>query len=124
MSTVIKPTVGRVVWFFGKLASDDAYRERSHPGREPLAAIITHVWNDKMVNLVVFDMDGHPASIQSVRIFQDGETVAGKIGGLDRWAEWMPYQKGQAAKAEALEREIHAHGSPHIATSSSEIAGS
>jgi hypothetical protein len=116
---MIKPTVGRVVWFFGGLKDDENYRDIRHPGREPLAAIVTHVWNDKMVNLAVFDMDGRSTGKTSVRLLQEGETSSGE----SFWAEWMPYQKGQAAKAEALERQIHPPDSPHIATSSTEILG-
>jgi hypothetical protein len=100
---MIKATVGRVVWFFGEMRDDEnAFRQIRHPGREPLAAIVTHVWNDKMVNLVVFDMDGRSTGKTSVRLLQDSELPSGE----SFWAEWMPYQKGQAAKAEALEQEL------------------
>ena len=115
---MIKPTVGRVVWFYGAPSHPDFHNlSPAHPGREPLAAIVTHVWNDKMVNLVVFNMDGLSFGQQSVRLVQDGESHDGEA----RWCEWMPYQKGQAAKTEALEKQLHPPGAPHISTKSTEL---
>jgi hypothetical protein len=91
---MIKPTIGRVVWF--------------HPGRDfpgtviddqPLAALVAHVWGDRCVNLQVADSNGVAHSQTSVELVQDG----GTIPGTGRYCEWMPFQKGQAAKTEALE---------------------
>ncbi len=94
---MIKPTVGRVVWY---------HPARSDPGPlpgggQPLAAIIAHVWSETCVNLTVFDANGTPYGRTSVFLYQGGEWKpdAG-------FAEWMPYQKGQAAKTEALEAKI------------------
>ena len=63
---------------------------------------MTHVWDDRCVNLTVFDSNGisHPRT--SVSLAQDGDPV-NRGGG---YCEWMPYQKGQAARAEALEKTI------------------
>jgi hypothetical protein len=88
---MIEPTVGRVVWFYS------APREA-----QPNAAIVTYVWNTRMVNLVVFDANGVSRSETSVDLLQDDE----KPQGQGRWCEWMPYQKGQAAKTEALEKKL------------------
>lgn len=49
---MIKPTVGRVVWYYPAL--DDSKRN----GTEPLAAIVTNVWSDTCVNLSIFDANG------------------------------------------------------------------
>jgi hypothetical protein len=88
---VIKPTVGRFVWFW------DSALTAEHPDGEPLAAIIARVFSDTCVNLCVFDSSGVPTSRLSVALYQDeGERPGGAH------ASWMPYQKGQAAKAEAL----------------------
>ena len=89
---MITPTVGRVVWY--------------HPGRDqhitidnqPCAALICFVYSDTKVNLVVFDHYGAGGSRQAVELCQ-GETAPGGC----EYCEWMPYQKGQAAKTEALE---------------------
>lgn len=92
---VISPTIGRVVWFYPK----------GHPaGNQPLAAIVAHVWSDTCVNLAILDANGRPmdAPPTSVLLVQDDAEVPS--GGL--YCAWMPYQKGQAAKTEALEKKL------------------
>lgn len=93
MSTTIKPTVGRIVWF-NPAASDNIARQ----GFSPLAAIIACVWSDTCVNLAVFDANGNQHSRTSVLLVSDDMPAP-----TENYAEWMPYQKGQAAKTEALE---------------------
>lgn len=88
---MISPSIGRVVWYYTNPREAQAN-----------AAIVTYVWNDRMINLVVFDANGVPRSETSVDLLQDDE----KPSGQSRWAEWMPYQKGQAAKTEALEKKL------------------
>lgn len=90
---MIKPTVGRVVW----------YRPGEHDGmpqghdKQPLAAIVTYVHSDRLVNLAIFDANGNRHRKTSVTLLQDGEAQNAP------YAEWMPYQKGQAAKTELAE---------------------
>lgn len=84
---MIKPTVGRVVWFHPP--TGERYDEH-----QPLAAIVTYIWNDRMVNLIAFTQNGDTYSSTSVKLLQDDDAPAG----ADRWAEWMPYQIGQAKK--------------------------
>jgi hypothetical protein len=96
---MIKPTVGRVV-LFTPAKGDSAIAV--NPG-QPLAAIVAYVWSDTMVNLAVFSADGLPASRTSVPLIQDG--MLSPTHGF--FCEWMPYQKGQAAKTEALEKELN-----------------
>lgn len=83
---MIKPTVGRVVWYHPAIGAPDSDKT--------LAAIVCHVWSDTCVNLAVFDANGNSYSQTSVFLYQ-GE------GGSpsSQFAEWMPYQIGQAAKA-------------------------
>lgn len=77
---MIKPTIGRVVWFWG-----------NSPQTQPMAAIVCYVQNDTMVNLAIFDASGTVHAETSVYLYQgDGERPAG------RFAEWMPYQKAVA----------------------------
>jgi predicted deacylase len=94
--TAIVPTPGRIVWFHKGPGDWLVQRE------QPLAAIVTYVWNDRMVNLSVFDAQGSVFARTSIPLVQDGDTVpAGSA-----YAEWMPYQKGQASKTEALEAKL------------------
>lgn len=90
---MIKPTIGRIVW----------YRPDKYLGEEPRAAIITRVDGDRAVGLAVFYRDSlefvqHAALVQDV----DEPPLRGA------YCEWMPYQKGQAAKTETLEKALSA----------------
>lgn len=89
---MIKPTIGRVVWYH-PVSSTEA--------EQPYAAIIAHVWSDTCINLAVFDSNGAAFNQTSVFLFQgEGEKPS------SQYAEWMPYQQGQAAKTEALEKKL------------------
>ena len=91
---MIKPTCGRIV-FFTPHKND----QTPHSG-VPLAAIIVYVHSDSMVNLTVFDAFGRIHARPSVPLLQEGDGKPVDGG----YAEWMPYQKGQAAKTEQLEK--------------------
>lgn len=95
--SVIKPTVGRVVWFYPK---DRLVQE------PPLAAIVTAVWGDRCVNLAVFAPNGVPLSHPptSVTLVQPGEVPPG----VGCYCTWMPFQIGQAQKTESLQKELDA----------------
>lgn len=98
---MIKPTVGRVVWYTP--AKDDYGRAQfACSFEQPLAAIIAHVHSDSMVNLTVFDANGASHGVCSVDLIQDGQPKPDH----GRYCEWMPYQKGQAAKTEQLEQKL------------------
>ena len=53
-----------------------------------------------MVNLMVISTDGEPEGIIKVRLLQDDDEVPAR----GPYCTWMPYQKGQAAKVEAMEK--------------------
>lgn len=90
---MIKPTIGRVVWY---------YSENHKPEDQPWAAIVCYVYSDTMVNLSVFDENGMGKAKTSVFLYQgEGDRPIGRS-----FAEWMPYQKGQAAKTEELEKKL------------------
>jgi hypothetical protein len=94
---MIKPTVGRVVHFrLAPSASNGAMQ--IYDKDAPLCALVTYVWSDTCVNLIVFDHagSGHPRTSVPIN----------NTAGAGWWAEWMPYQIGQAAKTEALEAKI------------------
>jgi hypothetical protein len=81
---MIKPTIGRVVWF---------WRNSAEPESQPQAALICWVHSDTNVNLAVFDANGNAGGRTSVILHQgDGARPSGNF------CEWMPYQIGQAAK--------------------------
>lgn len=81
------------MWLYG------ANRGQVHDIRQPLAAIVVHVWGDRMINVTYFDSNGESFPLTSVVLLQDDDP---KPDGQS-FACWMPYQKGQAAKTEALE---------------------
>lgn len=96
---MISPTIGRVVWYWPNIASGDA-----EGNDQPLAALIAHVLSDTCVNLAIFDKNG--VSVEkpptSVLLVQDGNPRPTGGG----FCEWMPYQKGQAAKADAAAKGV------------------
>ena len=99
---MISPTVGRVVWYHP--ASGDlgiAVIDRA----QPCAAIVAFVWHDRMVNLTVSDHYGLALCRSSIVLLQDGDIPP--PAGMS-YCEWMPFQKGQAAKTETLERQVGA----------------
>lgn len=94
---MIQPTIGRIVWFHP--STSDAALSGS---AQPLAAIVAYVHGDRCVNLGIIDANGGHHSRCSVLLLQD-EDAAPEDG---YYAEWMPFQKGQAAKTEALEAKV------------------
>lgn len=99
---MIQPTVGRVVLFTPSITPEPGFEH--HDRTKPLAAMVTHVWNDRMVNLVVFDSNGNAFGKTSVQLLQDDD-LKPEYG---YFCAWMPYQVGQAAKAEAAEAALAA----------------
>lgn len=91
---MILPTVGRVVWYYSPGVSPAA--------DHPLAAIVAYVHHARMVNLMVIDYNGGTHGEQDVVLLQDDDPPA------PRCCMWMPYQKGQAAKYEELEKQKQA----------------
>lgn len=85
--SVIKPTVGRVVWY---------YPQKSDPGGEvpggPQAATVAHVNQDGSVNLGIHDSEGLHYNRTNIPLVQPGDPIP-KTGG---YCCWMPYQIGQA----------------------------
>lgn len=85
---MIVPSIGRVVWF-------RKYRPLSEQ-EQAEAAMITYVHTERLVNLVVFDAYGKTRSECSITLVQEGDDAPQ----VD-YAEWMPYQIGQAKKEAA-----------------------
>lgn len=88
---MITPTIGRVVLYWPPVAIDGVQRAQPHP------ALISHVWSDTCINVGGFDQNGVPFAACSVLLWNDD--MPGKP--TSQFAEWMPYQKAQAAKHDA-----------------------
>lgn len=92
---MITPTNGRIVWFTPATSVAGGLNGIvQHDKTKPLAAMVCHVWGERMVNLLVTDSQGIQHAADHVTLLQDDDTPP-KLG---RYCEWMPYQKGQAAK--------------------------
>lgn len=91
----IKPTIGRVIWFTPSPAISPGIDHRD----QPLQGSIAYVHNDTSINVGGFDARGAPYAAINVKLVQEGEERP--EGG--HFAEWMPYQRGQAAKTDAAE---------------------
>ena len=87
---MITPSIGRVVWYVPPHAPE------GEPANDPQphAALVTYVWSDRMVNLAAFMPNGASYGLTSVTLVQEGDAIP-VLGG---YAEWMPYQVGQAKK--------------------------
>ena len=86
---MIEPTVGRVVLYTPALG------EGFYAGSQTqFAALIAAVNVDSTINLSVFDASGNSHARQNVPLVDEPQDGA--------HARWMEYQKGQAAKYEAL----------------------
>lgn len=101
---MITPTIGRVV----------LVRNRPHSLDWTVAepALVCRVWNEgRYINVGGFDGNGTPFSCTSVLLIQDDEEPP--PAGV--YAEWMPFQKGQAKAANLEElRRMASAGAPLI----------
>lgn len=98
---MIKPTIGRVVWYY-----PGPQEKRLHvqvKDEQPCVALICYVHTDSTVNLIVFDHFAFMHPRKDVELCQ-GDTAPSER----EYCAWMPYQKGQAAKTEALELKLAA----------------
>lgn len=86
---VIKPTVGRVVWFH-------RFNRITKVWSGPLAAHVCKVNDDGTVNLFVLSELGCPQAETDCLLLQDGDAIPDpKACGV--YCEWMPYQKQVAS---------------------------
>lgn len=88
---MIQPTVGRVVHFYPK------------SGEGPWAALIACVHDERCVNLMAIDPTGRPCAtpITRVPLLQDDDAPPSDGPGRS-YCAWMDYQKGQAARTDAI----------------------
>jgi hypothetical protein len=86
---VIKPTIGRVVWYY----EESAQHSPGFTTDQPVPALICYVHSDRRINIGGFDASGDAFSRRFITLIQDGEVVEGGA-----YACWMPYQKGAAIR--------------------------
>jgi hypothetical protein len=122
MSKVITPAVGRKVWYRptahdllgpgGMSTQGPNYND--HDQCAPLDATVIAVWGDRMVNVLVTDIMGKQFPVLSCDLLQEGDEPRRGMDGkkIGRYVEWMPYQKGQAAKQDAAEAQAKASAEP------------
>ncbi len=101
MSNIIKPTVGRRVWYWPSntdlgIVDEPIITERmqAFDANQPCDAGIAYVWSDRMVNLTVADHNGNMHRRCSVVLVQPGDERPNSAH-----ATWMPYQVGSRAGA-------------------------
>lgn len=105
-SPVIKPAIGRRVWFRPNAAflASNPILTQFNP-EQPMDAGIVYVHHDHMVNLIVTDHVGKTLAVPSVPLLA-GHYVADEDTDVYCCCEWMPYQKSQAAKTEVADKGI------------------
>lgn len=103
---MIEPTVGRIVWYWESLPGGfnrPDLIEQHMKDVQPQAAVVTFVYPEgQRINVTRFSRDGVSIPELGVLLVQD-DIERPAHGG---WCEWMPYQKGQAAKTQALEADM------------------
>lgn len=85
---VAEPTIGRIVYVYGYGVAKE------------MAAIVTDVVSGLTIHACVFSGNGVPEPAYKLPHISERASVH------TPWWDWMPYQKGQAAKTEELEREL------------------
>ncbi|MEX3764408.1 hypothetical protein [Paraburkholderia phenoliruptrix] len=102
---MIKPTVGRVVWYHPGADDRDGAMNQAPMNvldlAQPFAAHVVFVHDDRTVNLIVTDHKGWQWVRESVQLLQDDDEP--NVG--EAYAAWMPYQKGQAEKVGGARRD-------------------
>lgn len=94
---LIKPTVGRKVWYRPSKSDTTGQNAMMVNGSEPLDATIIAVWNDRLVNVLVTDIMGKTYPKTSIKLLQYGDDVPKDLEGNNAgfYVEWMPYQLGK-----------------------------
>jgi hypothetical protein len=62
------PEIGQPVWYYADHARTKGMK--SHDWDVPFAALVTYVWDDRLVNLLVVDHDGSTFALARVPVFQ------------------------------------------------------
>lgn len=97
---MITPTVGRKVWYRPSTFDKTGVGAMQCATGQPLDATILAVWGDRCINVLVLDVYGKPFTKTSITLKQEGDEMPKDADGKEvgGYAEWMPYQQGQAAR--------------------------
>lgn len=106
INSIIKPTVGRKVWYRPSKTDLQGPIPMSVCGSvqagtaEPLDATVVAVWGDRCVNILVLDTQAKPFPKTSVTLLQPGDEPSkdGEGNVVGGYVEWMPFQTAQPAK--------------------------
>jgi hypothetical protein len=93
---MIEPSVGRIVWYHPHVD------QGGDVDGQPHAAIVAKVLDPRLINLAVINENGSLYARQNVVLLQDDD-AADPDGD---YADWMPFQKGQAVKTEAATGDV------------------
>jgi hypothetical protein len=95
---MIKPTIGRRVWYWPDTTSDD---HRIYDRTQAFDAGVVLVLDDHRVTLDVTDHYGRHFVVGNCYLWQGADDVdpAHRERPKEGFAEWMPYQRAVAAKA-------------------------
>lgn len=94
---MIKPTIGRKVWYWPSASDKTGPVSMQQQTGQPLDATIIAVWGDRVVNVLVTDIVGKQFPVLSCDLLQPGDQPLANPDGqiIGRYVEWMPYQQGQ-----------------------------
>src|SRR5688572_23236068 len=102
-SFMIRPSIGRKLWFWRTLEQyHNALSYEFKGAEQPEDASVCYVHSDTMVNLSVVDPRGEVRGETSVTLVQEGEAFP-----PSRFCTWVPFQVGQA-RAQQLSPETPA----------------
>lgn len=115
MSNIIKPTVGRKVWYraskFDMQGPGGMQVQHVEGIPQPLDATVLAVWGDRCINVQILDIMGRPFAKTSITLIQEGDATPKNMEGGEAYGyvEWMPYQTMAAAREPALNAAVLAH---------------
>lgn len=90
--SIVPPAIGRRLHYFassydrGLTSHKPETLIEADPG-QPCDAVIVRVWNDRMVNLVVYDHNGNVHKRTSVTLHQPGDHITHTDGGYAAWKD-------------------------------------
>ena len=88
---MIQPSISRALWLY------QTHAEYAR-GHQAFAVTVAYVHNDRLINVGGFNHDGNVIVFRSIPLLQDEDQPPTN----GPFCVWMPYQKSQASKTDAL----------------------